>query len=92
MLETSLSQQFVPVVLFLSVVIATFALVTMAFYLRQLRELADRLTTHLIDVANVENQLSVVAQGVHGLTLELEKMRETIAALEHKPVPPPDRT
>jgi len=85
MLETSLSQQFVPLILFMCVIVATFALITMAFYLRQMRELADRLTTHLIDVANVDNQLSVVAQGVLGLTLELEKMRETIADLETKP-------
>lgn len=85
MLETSLSQQFVPLILFMCVIVATFSLITMAFYLRQLRELADRLTTHLIDVANVDNQLSVVAQGVHGLTLELEKMRETIAQLEARP-------
>lgn len=85
MLEQSLSLQFVPVILFMCVVAATFALITMAFYLRQLRELADRLTTHMIDVANVDNQLSVVAQGVLGLTLELEKMRETIAEFETKP-------
>ncbi|MDA0786748.1 MAG: hypothetical protein O3B37_10720 [Proteobacteria bacterium] len=85
MLEQSLSLQFVPVILFMCVIAATFALITMAFYLRQLRELADRLTTHMIDVANVDNQLSVVAQGVLGLTLELEKMRETIAEFETKP-------
>ncbi|MBT4906085.1 MAG: hypothetical protein HOK98_00400 [Rhodospirillaceae bacterium] len=85
MLETPLSLQFVPIILFMCVIAATFALVTMAFYLRQMRELADRLTTHLIDVANVDNQLSVVAQGVLGLTLELEKMRETIADFEPKP-------
>ena len=83
--EPSLSLQFVPVLLFMCAVVATFALITMAFYLRQLRELADRLTTHLMDVANVDNQLSVVAQGVLGLTLELEKMRETIAEFETKP-------
>lgn len=88
MLETSLSQQFVPIILFLCAVVVTFSLVTMAFYLRQLRELADRLTIHLIDVSNVDNQLSVVAQGVLGLTLELEKMRETIAELESKPDDP----
>lgn len=85
MLETSLSEQFVPIILFLCAVVATLSLVAMAFYLRQLRELADRLTIHLIDVANVDNQLSVVAQGVLGLTLELEKMRETLAGLEPNP-------
>ena len=85
MLEPSLSLQFVPVILFMCVIVATFSLITMAFYLRQMRELADRLTTHLIDVANVDNQLSVVAQGVLGLTLELEKMRETIAEFETEP-------
>jgi hypothetical protein len=85
MLETPLSLQFVPIILFMCMIAATFALVTMAFYLRQMRELADRLTTHLIDVANVDNQLSVVAQVVLGLTLELEKMRETIADFEVNP-------
>ena len=85
MLEPSLGLQFVPVILFMCVIAATFALITIAFYLRQMRELADRLTTHLIDVANVDNQLSVVAQGILGLTLELEKMRETIAEFEREP-------
>lgn len=85
MLEPSLGLQFVPVLLFLCAIAATFALITIAFYLRQMRELADRLTTHLIDVANVDNQLSVVAQGILGLTLELEKMRKTIAEFEREP-------
>lgn len=85
MLETSLSEQFVPVILFLCAIVITFSVVAIAYYLRQMRELADRLTTHLIDVANVDNQLSVVAQGVHGLTLELEKVRETIAEVEKEP-------
>lgn len=83
--DTSLGQQFVPVILFFSAIAVTFSMIAIAYYLRQMRELADRLTTHLIDVANVDNQLSVVAQGILGLTLELEKVRETIAELEKKP-------
>jgi hypothetical protein len=79
---TPLSEQFVPVVLFLCEVAATISLVSIAYYLRYIRELGDRLTAHLIEVANVENQLSVVAQGVHGLTLELEEVRKTFEEIE----------
>lgn len=80
--NASLSAQFIPVVLFLCAVAATFALIAIAYYLRHMRELGDRLTAHLIEVANVENQLSVVAQGVQGLTLELEEVRKTFVEIE----------
>jgi chromosome segregation ATPase len=85
---TPLAVQVVPIVLFLCAVTATVALVAIAYYMRQMRELAERLTAHLTEVANVENQLSVVAQGVHGLTLELEEVRKTFAKIDrHRDYP-----